>query len=226
MRAARTLIVVVLVVLVLAVVADRAANAWAEREVGNRLAEAAGTEGRPAVSIEGFPFLTQVLAGEIGAATATAEAAQLEGVRLRDLDARAAGVGLTSPVTVESLELVGTLPEDELQRLVDEAGLGLAVATGPDGLSLSGELLGQTVEVGTTPVVERGEVGLAVETVELAGLTVDPGRVAPLLGMPELMVDIDLPALPYGLRITDAVPGEGGVRVTASGADVILEEAG
>jgi len=59
----RALLVVVLLLVGLAVVADRVAVGVAETRVGEQLAAEGGLAGTPEVDITGFPFLTQAIGG-------------------------------------------------------------------------------------------------------------------------------------------------------------------
>src|SRR4051812_44061551 len=59
----RALLVVLLLLVGLAVVADRVAVGVAEDRVGEQLAAKGGLAGTPEVDIAGFPFLTQAVAG-------------------------------------------------------------------------------------------------------------------------------------------------------------------
>src|SRR3954453_5389351 len=59
----RRAVIVVIVILGLLVVADRVALAAAEHVVAGRIQDDQGLSDRPDVTIHGFPFLTQALAG-------------------------------------------------------------------------------------------------------------------------------------------------------------------
>lgn len=222
-RLVGVLLTLVLVV-VAAVVADRVALVLAEREVATRLTDYVDVAGEPEVSIAGFPFLTQVVSREVDDVRATAPSAAAGGVRLDDVEVRARGVSLTRPPTARELELTGTLPQAALQELLDARGLDLTVTTGPDGLRLGTELLGQNLQVLTTPVVTGTGTGLQLRTVSLTlgGARVDAASLAALLGDDLLTFDVALPELPLGLTLAAASPQDDGVRLALTGEQAVL----
>ncbi len=80
----RALLIVVVVLLGLAVLADRIAVGVAEDRVATELAAAGGLAGTPEVEIAGFPFLTQAIAGsydEVHISLTADELGQPEGTR-------------------------------------------------------------------------------------------------------------------------------------------------
>lgn len=218
------LVLTLVVLAVLAVAADRVIHARAESEVAEQLTSYLEVDGRPDVTIDGFPFLTQVLAGEVGSVRARAAGVVAEGTELDDVAVHARGVTLAQPFTAANLEVVGTLPDAELQRLVDGQGgdLGLTVTTHDDGVRLSAELLGMPLEVLAQPAVVGEVIQVQVVALSLAGKEVDAETLAPLLGSSPLSFDLPLPALPQGLAVVSATTQDGGVRLTLAGEDVVL----
>lgn len=83
----RKLVTVVLVVVVLAVVADFGAAAVAEHAVATRLRQRLALPSDPSVRIHGFPFLAQALAGRYP--TIDVQASSLSVDQLHDLDLEA-----------------------------------------------------------------------------------------------------------------------------------------
>src|ERR1700726_231491 len=55
-------LITVIVILVLLVVSDRVANAFAENQMASQVQSSLNLSGKPTVSIQGFPFWTQLLA--------------------------------------------------------------------------------------------------------------------------------------------------------------------
>jgi hypothetical protein len=78
----RALIVVLLVLVALLVVADRVAVAVAEDQVADRIAGRADLPGSPEVDIAGFPFLTQLAAGDYDEITVRASNVPVGGARV------------------------------------------------------------------------------------------------------------------------------------------------
>jgi LmeA-like phospholipid-binding len=226
----RALVVVLLLLLGLAVVADRVGVGVAEDRVAAAIAERGGLSGQPDVQIEGFPFLTQAIGGEydeVRIALTAADLGQPEGTRA-DVTLRGVRVPL-------STVLSGSVTEVPVDRVDGTATLSyelLSEQLGPDTtLTPEGDLLRveRTVELGglTLPLTATGTVtlqdgDLVVDVEEAAGAGVD---------LPDLLVDraadlLDLrypiPALPFGLELTGVRPGEDGVRVAVEATDTVL----
>lgn len=83
----RKFITVVLVVVALLVAADFGAAAVAEHTVATRLRERLGLPSDPSVRINGFPFLTQAVAGRYGSIDVRASGVSVD--QLHDLDVEA-----------------------------------------------------------------------------------------------------------------------------------------
>jgi hypothetical protein len=60
----RKILIALFVMIIVLVVADRIALLIAERKISDRVASAYDLPAKPGVSIAGFPFLTQVVAGK------------------------------------------------------------------------------------------------------------------------------------------------------------------
>src|SRR4051794_2547524 len=73
MRVLRPLLITLVVLGILFVAADRIAVAVAESQVADRVQQSQGLTGKPDVDIKGFPFLTQVLAGNLQNVHASAD---------------------------------------------------------------------------------------------------------------------------------------------------------
>ncbi|MGY1622643.1 DUF2993 domain-containing protein [Geodermatophilus sp. SYSU D00965] len=226
----RALLVVLLLLVGLAVVADRVGVGIAEDRVGQAIAERGGLAGQPEVDIGGFPFLTQAVSGtyeDVRIALTAADLAQPEGTRA-DVSLRGVHVPLSDVLS-------GSVQEVPVDRVDGTATLSYA-------------LLSQQLGPGTT--LSREGDGLRVErTVELAGLTVPLTAVGTLgLDGNDLVVDVseasgagvDLPAvlvdqasdlldlrypvpeLPFGLQLTGVAPADDGVDVAVAATDTVL----
>src|SRR5262245_48783373 len=91
------LLVILLVIVGLLVVADRVAVGVAESKIATLVAQQTQaqqikTNGDPDVTIEGFPFLTQVFSGEYDAIDITFNGITAQGVTLSKLDVKATDV--------------------------------------------------------------------------------------------------------------------------------------
>ncbi|MFD1663303.1 DUF2993 domain-containing protein [Streptomyces caeni] len=125
MRALRILLIVAVVLGVLFVIADRVAVHFAESEVADKLKTTENLAATPDVSIKGFPFLTQVAAGELDdveVGIKNYEAATGNGtekIRIDDLTARMKGVSFSgdySSATAASATGTALIAYDELLK--------------------------------------------------------------------------------------------------------------
>lgn len=223
MSSVRRTVLVVLVLLaalvVGAVLVDRYLRDRAEDEVANRIEGAFGTASPPDVRIGGFPFLTQVLAGEIGRADVRAPGVVVDGIRLDDVDVSARGVVLGSPATAEDLDLTARITDATLAGLLADRVPDPTVVTTPDGVEIATEVLGVRLEVTAVPTAAVGGLVVEITAARLGGAEIDPGVVARLL--PEEALTIDVP-LPAGLEVVAVEPEDGGLGVVAAGQDVAL----
>ncbi|MET9850141.1 LmeA family phospholipid-binding protein [Streptomyces ossamyceticus] len=125
MRALRILVIVAVILGGLFVVADRVAVGFAEDEVAQKLKSSEGLTVTPDVSINGFPFLTQVAGGELDdvevgisdyeATTGNSD----DSIRIADLTAHMRGVkfsGDYSSATAASATGTATISYDELLK--------------------------------------------------------------------------------------------------------------
>ncbi|MCL6736957.1 LmeA family phospholipid-binding protein [Streptomyces neyagawaensis] len=125
MRALRILVIVAVILGGLFVVADHVAVGFAEDEVAQKLKSSEGLTATPDVSINGFPFLTQVAGGELDdvevgisdyeATTGNSD----ESIRIADLTAHMRGVkfsGDYSSATAASATGTATISYDELLK--------------------------------------------------------------------------------------------------------------
>ncbi|MGJ5826910.1 DUF2993 domain-containing protein [Streptomyces ossamyceticus] len=125
MRALRILVIVAVILGGLFVVADRVAVGFAEDEVAKKLKSSEGLTATPDVSINGFPFLTQVAGGELDdvevgisdyeATTGNSD----DSIRIADLTAHMRGVkfsGDYSSATAASATGAATISYDELLK--------------------------------------------------------------------------------------------------------------
>lgn len=226
------LLVTLLVLVVVAVVADAVAVRAAERTVAVRLQEAGGLPTTPEVDVRGWPFLTQALSGRYDDVVVRAQDVPAGQLRVSGFVAQLTGLrvplgdvlsGSVAQVPVDRVTARAVVTYADLTAAV--APQGLRVSAGEPGLvrvTGSVQVLGRTLEAtavsrpvleGTTLVVtaERFEVGSAVSDAVLSRA----------LGN-RLDFRVELGALPYGLQLTGLVAGTDGVVLTAEAADVVL----
>lgn len=227
-----------LVLLGLMVAADRAAAWAAEDQIAEQIAKRAAEreiqmQGEPDVSVEGFPFLTQVVGGEFEAINIRMSGVSLDGVDVNTLDIRAVGVA------ADVGKLMAGSGDVRASRLTGSATVPFAVveeALGIEGTKVtgrSGQLvirvpfdygIGSVTAVAHAGVsVSKGVVRVKVSEIDVADRKV-PSYARPALDAlaRKLSREVAMPKMPYGLRLEAAQITESGVAATASAQDVTL----
>ncbi|WP_024286227.1 DUF2993 domain-containing protein [Cellulomonas sp. KRMCY2] len=179
-----------------------------------------GLDSAPDVTIGGFPFLTQVLAGQLDDVTVTAPAATLDGLRLQQVDVHLTGVSTSQPTVARSARLTAVASVADI-----EAALAVPVdlAIQGDALVTSATVLGLALDV----VLEPRPAGRAIE-VDVAGLSL-AGVSVPTDELPAALRDqltglrIPVDGLPQGMELTEVEVQPDGVRLTAEGTDVVFD---
>ena len=226
----KVLLVVVLLLVGLAVLADRVAVGVAEDRVATELAAAGGLAGTPEVEITGFPFLTQAIGGsydKVRISLTADELGQPEGTRadvvLHGVQVPLSNVlsGSVSQVPVDRIDGTATLSYDLLSA---QLGGNTTLRPEGDGLRITKtvEVLGQTFPLTATGTLTLEGNELVVDVERASGAGVD---------LPDFLVErasdlLDLryavPALPFGLQLTDVAPAEDGVDVRVAAEDTVL----
>jgi hypothetical protein len=226
----KALLVVVLLLVGLGVVADRVAVGVAEDRVGEQIAAKGGLAGTPEVDIAGFPFLTQAFAGrydDVRISLTADELGQPAGTRA-DIALHGVQVPLSSvlsgsvdQVPVDRIDGTATLSYELLS-----AQLGGDTTLRPEGddlrITKTVEVLGQTIPLTAVGTVSLDGNQLVVDVEKATGAGVDlpdflVSRVSDLLDL-----RYDIPALPFGLQLTEVEPAEDGVDVRVEAEDAVL----
>jgi hypothetical protein len=227
----RALLVVVLLLLGLAVVADRVAVGIAEDKVGEQIAAKGGLQGTPEVDITGFPFLTQAVGGrydDVRISLTAAELGQPEGTRadiaLRGVRVPLSAVlsGSVSEVPVDRIDGTATLSyallsaQLEGDTTVTREGHGLRITR-------TVELLGQTVPLTAagTVTLDGNDLVVDVQQVAGAGVEVPDWLLSRATGLLDLRYTV--PALPFGLKLTSVTPADDGVDLGLQATDTVLK---
>ena len=226
----RALLVVVLLLLGLAVAADRFAVGIAEDKVAGQLAEKGSLHGTPGVDITGFPFLTQAVAGTYDDVRISLTAAQLGQPAGTRADIALHGVhvplsdvlsGSVARVPVDRIDGTATL---SYALLSAQLGGDSTLRPEGDGLRITKtvELLGQSFPLTATGTVTVKGNQLVVDVSKASGAGVDlPGF---LVSTASDLLDLryDVPALPFGLQLTGVRPAAHGVDITVVADDAVL----
>jgi hypothetical protein len=242
-RWGRRLLVVLLVLLLilggLLVVADRVAASIAERTIGDEVAKELVAEevqsSQPEVSIGGFPFLTQVLAGEYESISIRLRDVEGSGVRLPVLDVDARGVSAPldairtgqGDIVAQTVEGAATVSYASVVELMDRPGLRLSEQDGKLTVTGPVEFGGQQVTAtGTVELsVSDNRVRVSVDDVSAVGLPNLPGVQALLNQIArQLSVELELPELPFDLALRDVQARPEGIAVSAFAQNVPLNQ--
>jgi hypothetical protein len=224
------LLILVIVLAVLLVAADRIGLLVAERQIASRVQSSQDLNRRPSVDIEGFPFLTQVLANHYPTVDLAAQDFTVgtsdRRVRLADLDARLHDVRTVdnfSGATAETADGTAMLSYPELSRAL---GVTLGYAGGGRvQASSSVEVLGRTI-TGTASAA----VGVAGGD-ELTFSSIRVGVPQAGISVPEQLTrqfssifesKLSLRGLPFHLRIQQLIATEDGVRIAATARNLTL----
>jgi hypothetical protein len=220
----RKLLVVLVVLALLGVLADRVAAKFATDEAQRRLVSAGLTS--PQVEVRGFPFLTQLLARHFNDVRVTTSAVQIGTGRADRVSGTARDVEVPSsgPATAGRLDARGTIPYDEVLRQVNQSGLQLGNAgSGEVQLKRQVSVLGRTyTAVAHGRVEPKGNRLLVTPTsVKLVGGGVVDKGLSSLI-RDRFTFSYRIRGLPEGLQIDKITPVEDGFVVHVSGRDVRL----
>ena len=224
------LLITLVVLLGLAVVADRVAVGFAEKKVAEQIQTQGKLAGRPDVSISGFPFLTQAFAGkysdvrisltaeDLDQPAGTSAEVSLHGVRLPLSDVIGGNV---HQIPVDRVDGTATL---SYELLAAQLGGDTALKREGDGLRIT-----KTVRVAglSFPVSAAGTVSLDgdvlvinVDKASGVGMSIPSPLVRQVSGL--LGLHYKIPALPFGLKVTSVSPGNDGVVVQVAATNAVL----
>jgi LmeA-like phospholipid-binding len=241
-----TLIVLLIIIGGALAVLDRFGASYAERVISDRVAEQVAnqkaTSEKPDVTIEGVPFLTQVLKGryqeiKIELRDFAGPVANGKTIRMPLLDIRAKDVRAPletlrtrkGEIVATAVTGTGTVDYATVEQLVDKPGLKLAEKDGKLAVTAPLTVLNQQVKIqGTADVAVRNNiVSLRFEQVTANGVP-DVPFVQNLLNnyAKQISIDLRLPQLPLKLALQKVEPTAGGLVVTAGANEVPLNAGG
>lgn len=210
----RRAVVVVLVIVGLLVALDRVAVLAADRAVASRIAIDQGLSSRPGVSIGGFPFLTQAIAGRYDDVTLTLHDLHRSVVPVHTLTVDLSGVHVplgsvisrhVSSVPVDRATATILLTYSDVNAFF--GGRHLVVSDGGDGevkVAASATIAGHTL----------GASGRGRIDVQGSDLVVVVGN--------GLDLRIPLGGLPFRIALVGAKATKAGISVSANAAGLVL----
>jgi hypothetical protein len=245
MRALRIILIVAVILGGLFVIADRVAVGFAEDKAADRIKTTEGLSSTPDVSIEGFPFLTQVAGGELDdvkigikdyeASTGGTNAAA-DTIRIDDLNAEMHGVVFNSDyssATANSATGTASIAYDELLKAAKAqptqvaSGVTAQVIGLSDGgngkikLTVEATVLGtklpQPVSVLSSVSVSGDTVKVHADSLPKLGVELAEGRIRTVTDFQQKIDE-----LPGGIQLDKVEAAKSGVDISVKGSDVKL----
>jgi hypothetical protein len=212
-----TLLILLVLLVAAAVVGDRIAKSYAQDKIAQQVQAQAALAAKPAVSIEGFPFLTQLAAHNLRKVDITARNVREGRISISSVNATASGIHLTSGFNGATIDQVnGT-------ALITFASL--EAATGTKGVTLAADPGGGpgSVSVSAGPLTTKAKVTLTSPTEVAVQVESFSGPLGSLIGqLPGYVIRI--PALPAGLKVNSVSVTSQGVVLTAAGQHTTLSQ--
>jgi len=216
-------VLAVLVVLILAIlgIGDQVAKAAAQNAVAQKI-QTSGLSAKPSVSIEGWPFLTQLAAKDIKVIDISGNNETASGSKVAfNFTAKATGVHLSSlsssaSATVDNINGQAVLPFSSVATLLPVSGITLSPdpAKGPNAI---------TADLGIAGSV-TGTVQLSGQTKIVVSLNGATGLASILGSASGQSYTIDIPKLPAGLVVRSVSVNSQGVVATASASNTTLSQ--
>jgi hypothetical protein len=222
----RKLLIVVIVLAGLLVVADRVAVVVADRQIASRVQSAYNLSSKPSVSVQGFPFLTQVASGNYHQIDVSIGSLSTDGVQVNGLTAQLSGVRAplsdllghgSSSITATQVTGSGTVPFSSVRSHLPR---GVQLSQDGEALRLAGTVsyLGVTVPVSADATLAPDGSGIAVTPTRISVASGSSALSSVIAGQFRFVVPVTGLPLHLAVRSVSVVPG--GVRVGASAADV------
>ena len=224
-RRRRWPLITLIVIVVILVVGDRAANAYTENQMASQIQSSLGLSGKPSVTIQGFPFLTQLAARDFRTVDINASN--------ETITSSSAGSGLLKvaslAATLHGMHIHGlnsaTIDQFNASALVTFTALG-DVGGIPQGITLSADgpnqikaniSIGPLSDSAVAQVTQTGSNQINVKIVDAGGIPVD------LLGN-LANFSFSIPKLPAGVTIQSISVTQQGLRITAAGQNTTLNK--
>jgi len=234
-RGLRITAVVVVVLLGLLVAVDRISAHVVAGQIAIQAQRSDRLTSRPGVSLGGFPFLTQVIAGNYRDVRVDVRGQVSQGVRVDRVHADLAGArvplgdvvrGEVRRVPVDHLNAQVELTFADINAYLRSQGSAITVGARGDAIRVAGSVS----VLGTTyPVAGTADVGVAP-----AAVTFTPRELAASVGaalppalrqtVSELLtVRVPIAGLPFNMRLISATVAADRIVFAASGQNVVLD---
>lgn len=211
-----------IVILLILIAGDRAANAYTEAQMASQVQSSLALSGKPQVTIQGFPFLTQLAARdfrtvdisasnetagtggqlEIASLTATLHGMHIHGLKSATVDQ----FNASALVTFTALGKAGGIPQGITLSADGPNRVKVDISIGP----LSDTLVAQVTQSGA------GQINVKI-------IGDADGIPLSVLGSASNFT-ISIPKLPAGVSIQSVSVTQQGLRITASGHNTTLSQ--
>ena len=214
------LTIVLVVLLVIAGVADQVSRVYAQNRVAQQIEQQSGLSAKPSVTIEGWPFLTQIAAHDLKAVDINASNVTADSGKLPfSVTAKATGVHLNSSfsgATVDHITGQAIVPFSSVASLFPVPGVTLSAdpADGPNAVKADAGIAGSLT--GTVKLAGPGKI--------LVTLNSASGIGAVFSQLSSNAVTITIPQLPAGLVVKSVSVTSQGIVATASASHTTLSE--
>ena len=224
-RRRRWPLITLIVIIVVLVGGDRAANAITENQMASQIQSSLGLSGKPSVTIQGFPFLTQLAARDFRTVDINASN--------ETITSSSAGSGLLKiaslTATLHGMHIHGlnsaTIDQFTASALITFSALG-NVGGIPQGITLSADgpnqikaniSIGPLSETAVAQVTRTGSNQINVKVVNADGI---PASVLGNLAN----FSFSIPKLPAGVTIQSISVTQQGLQITAAGQNTTLSQ--
>jgi LmeA-like phospholipid-binding len=212
------LIITLVVVLALLVIADRAAAAYAENKMATQI-QKQGFSSKPNVSIEGFPFLTQVIGHDLHNVTISSAGVKEGPVDITNINADLQGVHLNSSFSGGTIDHVSGTALITFGDLLGASGDGPNVTV----TAVHGDEVTFNVDLAvisgsaTARVTQVGNNKIHVQVISADGLPTS------LLGS---LADftVTVPSLPLNMTVQSVKVSAQGVLIHVTGDNVSFSQ--
>lgn len=199
------LLILLIVVVVALAIFDQVARNYAQNKIADKIV-ANGLPVRPTVSIKGWPFLTQVLARDVGRIDVSARNVRESTLTISSINATAFGAHITSGyngATIDTITGTALVTFPSLVAATGASGVTISAdpSAGPNAAKISAGPLS-----GVASVRQSGSSSISVRTESLGGI---PASALGSLGD----YTLNVPHLPLGASVT-------GVSVQSQGISI------
>ncbi|BCJ26586.1 hypothetical protein Asera_06940 [Actinocatenispora sera] len=247
-KAPIVLLVLLIVLVLLLVAADRVGHSVADDKLADQVAAQAQSKDvklgvPPTADITGFPFLTQVAAGKYDKILVHMRDVTVQSYAIPKLDITANGVHAKTsdvlngngPITADTVSGTATVGwgyvNQAAKEQLEQDQVKDVQLSGHDGaldVRMTVTVLGQDLQLAGTAKPTLNDDGKSLR-VSFAGLHTTgklPDAAKNILDgvLQQLGLQIKLPTLPYGLKLTHVDPQSDGLLVTATAENVTLAE--